>query len=105
MILPNGDILATGVPEDWFITAFWTGRLLPSALDSVTRLGCLLDIALHAKFAENYLLYFTYVKPGKEDPELATTAVGPARHDGRTTLSDVKDIIVAKLWNRTQRRQ
>src|SRR5262245_60715182 len=38
-------------------------------------LGGLLDIALHPKFPENRLIYFTYSKPGTEDPAKATLAV------------------------------
>ncbi len=61
-------------------------------------LGGLLDIALHPNFAQNRLIYFTYVKPGAEDPAHATTAVGRARWDGGSTLTDVKDVFVADAW-------
>ena len=58
-------------------------------------LGGLLDIAPHPSFAQNRWIYFTYSKPGAEDPAHATTAVGRARWDGGATLSDVKDVFVA----------
>jgi glucose/arabinose dehydrogenase len=57
-----------------------------------------MDIALHPNFAQNRLIYFTYSKPGAEDPAHATTAVGRARWDGGSTLTDVKDVFVADAW-------
>ncbi|HEY1754269.1 MAG TPA: PQQ-dependent sugar dehydrogenase [Bryobacteraceae bacterium] len=100
-ILPNGDMLVTERPGR--LRLVHNGVLDPTPLGPlpeirVRSLGGLLDIALHPKFAENHLIYFTYVKPGKDDPAHATTAVGRARYDGGTTLTDVKDIFVANAW-------
>ena len=52
----------------------------------------LLDLALHPRFAENRLVYFTYSKPGEDMSVRAALARG--RFDG-TTLADVRDIFVA----------
>lgn len=98
-ILPNGDMLITERPGR--LRLLHNGVLDPMPLGPMPEirarsLGGLLDIALHPKFAENHWIYFTYVKPGKEDPAHATTAVGRARYDGGTTLSDVKDIFLAE---------
>ena len=62
-----------------------------------TGLGGLLDVALHPRFAENHLIYLTYSKPG-EGQGNATTAVLRARWDGGSTLTDVKDILVANAY-------
>ncbi len=98
-ILPNGDMLITERPGR--LRLLHNGALDPTPLGPMPEirarsLGGLLDIALHPKFAENHWIYFTYVKPGKEDPAHATTAVGRARYDGGTTLSDVRDIFLAE---------
>ena len=95
-ILPNGDMLVTERPGR--LRLVHNGVLDPTPLGPmpeirVRSLGGLLDIALHPKFAENHWIYFTYVKPGAEDPAHATTAVGRARYDGGATLTDVKDVL------------
>ena len=53
----------------------------------------LMDIALHPRFAENQLVYFTYTKPleGKRP----TNAIARGRWDGKA-LVDVRDIFVAE---------
>jgi aldose sugar dehydrogenase len=51
----------------------------------------LMDIALHPQFAQNKLLYFTYLKPLDEGK--STTALARGRFDGRD-LSDVRDLLV-----------
>jgi len=100
-ILPNGDMLVTERPGR--LRLVHNGVLDPTPLGPMPEirarsLGGLLDIALHPKFAENHLIYFTYVKPGAEDPAHATTAVGRARYDGGATLTGVKDVFVANAW-------
>ncbi len=100
-ILPNGDMLVTERPGRLRVVR--KGVLDPTPLGPlpeirVRSLGGLLDIALHPNFAQNRLIYFTYVKPGAEDPAHATTAVGRARWDGGSTLTDVKDVFVANAW-------
>ena len=73
---------------------------LPKIL--ATGLGGLMDVSLHPQFAQNRLIYLTYSKPHADpmrcpsnDQCDATTAVLRARWDGGSTLTDVKDIIVA----------
>jgi glucose/arabinose dehydrogenase len=53
--------------------------------------GGLMDIALHPRFAENHLLYFTYTKPVEDDRGAPTVARG--RLQGGV-LEDVRDILV-----------
>jgi glucose/arabinose dehydrogenase len=69
---------------------------MPEVLDS--RLKGLQDIALHPRFTENRLIYFTYykLKPGEKD--VATATLGRARWDGGKTLSEVTDIFVSDAW-------
>ena len=69
---------------------------MPEVLD--VRLKGLQDIALHPRFTENRLIYFTYykLKPGEKD--VATATLGRARWDGGTALSDVKDLFVSDAW-------
>ena len=99
--VPGGDILVT--ERAGRLRVVRKGVLDPMPLGPlpeirVRSLGGLLDIALHPNFAQNRLIYFTYVKPGAEDPAHATTAVGRARWDGGATLTDVKDVFVADAW-------
>ena len=101
-ILPNGDMLVT--ERAGRLRLVHNGVLDPAPLGPLPQiravsLGGLMDIALHPNFAQNHLIYFTYSKPGPpENPAHATTAVGRARYDGGTTLSDVKDVFVAEAW-------
>ncbi|MBM3770013.1 MAG: PQQ-dependent sugar dehydrogenase [Acidimicrobiia bacterium] len=69
---------------------------IPDVLD--TRLKGLQDIALHPRFSENRLIYFTYykLKPGEKD--VATAVLGRARWDGGASLTDVKDVFVSDAW-------
>ena len=99
--IPGGDILVT--ERAGRLRVVRKGVLDPMPLGPLPEirarsLGGLLDIALHPNFAQNHWIYFTYVKPGAEDPAHATTAVGRARWDGGSTLTDVKDIFVADAW-------
>jgi glucose/arabinose dehydrogenase len=52
----------------------------------------LFDIALHPKFAENKLLYFTYSKPGPDGKSATTLARGRLESTG---LADVQDLFVS----------
>jgi glucose/arabinose dehydrogenase len=69
---------------------------MPAVLD--VRLKGLQDLALHPRFTENRLIYFTYykLKPGETD--VGTATLGRARWDGGTALSDVRDIFVSDAW-------
>jgi len=69
---------------------------MPEVLD--LRLKGLQDIALHPRFAENRLVYFTYYKPKPGEKDVATATLGRARWDGGAALSDVKDLFVSDAW-------
>ena len=63
---------------------------IPPVLDR--NLKGLNDLALHPRFAENQLIYFTYYKPVAGSPDMATAVLARARFDGAHALSDVKEI-------------
>ena len=63
-----------------------------------TGLGGLLDVSLHPRFATNRFIYLTYSKPGPGAGN-ATTAVMRAKWDGGSTLTEVKDILVADAYH------
>ena len=99
--LPDGDLLVTERPGRLRVVR--KGVLDPTPLGPLpkilaTGLGGLLDVALHPQFAQNRLIYLSYSKPGEGEGN-ATTAVVRARWDGGSTLTDVKDILVADAWH------
>jgi aldose sugar dehydrogenase len=99
--LPDGAMLITERPGR--LRVFRNGALDPTPIGPLpqmlaTGLGGLLDVSLHPNFAQNRLMYLTYSKPG-EGQGNATTAVMRARWDGGSTLTDVKDILVAKAYH------
>jgi glucose/arabinose dehydrogenase len=61
-------------------------------------LSGLMDVALHPKFAENKLIYFTYTKemPGK----MVATALGRGKLDG-SALTDVRELFASDAWDGT----
>jgi glucose/arabinose dehydrogenase len=69
---------------------------IPPVLDS--RLKGLQDIALHPRFAENRLVYFTYYKPKPGEKEVATATLARGRFDGSHALTDVRDLFVSDAW-------
>jgi len=96
--VPGGDMLVT--ERGGRLRVVRKGVLDPTPISGLPEiravsLGGLMDISLHPNFAQNRLIYFTYSKPGAEDPAHATTAVGRARWDGGPALTDVKDVFVA----------
>lgn len=99
--LPSGDILITeragrlrivrnGVVDPRPIEG------MPAVLD--VRLKGLNDIALHPRFAENRLVYFTYYKPKPGEHDVATATLARGRYDGGYALADVVDLFVADAW-------
>lgn len=67
--------------------------------------GGLMDLVLHPDFADNRLVYFTYVK-NAEPPAgaryYATTAMARGRlNAAQTALEDVEDVFVAEAWDTT----
>jgi glucose/arabinose dehydrogenase len=61
----------------------------------------LMDIALHPRFSENKLVYFTYTKP-LDGGKRSSNAVARGRWDGKA-LTDVRDIFVADPGNGASR--
>jgi glucose/arabinose dehydrogenase len=116
--LPDGDMLVTERPGR--LRVIRKGVLDPTPIGPLPEmlaegLGGMMDVSLHPQFAQNRLIYFTYSKrnpdPKRCPPESvrqtlpanqracsATTAVARARWDGGSTLTDVKDILVADGW-------
>ena len=119
--LPDGDMLVS--ERAGRLRLIHNGVLSPAAVAGLpsiyaNRLDGLMDLALHPRFAENRLVYFSYAKPG---PPLApgaapmssllpanlaqrgalgrtkTDAVARGRWDGHE-LVDVKDIFVSDNW-------
>ena len=101
VFLPDGSILVTERPGR--IRVIRNGVLDPKPLGGVPQPktngnGGLMDIALHPRFAENHLVYFTYDKPVEKDK--GTPAVARGRLEG-SALVDVRDIMVTDAWEGT----
>lgn len=69
---------------------------MPAVLD--LRLKGLQDLALHPRFEDNRLVYFTYYKPKPGETDVATATLARARWDGGRSLSEVQDIFVSDAW-------
>jgi glucose/arabinose dehydrogenase len=94
-LLPDGNILVT--ERDGHLRIIRGGSLDPQPVAGVppvqvVSMWGLMDVALHPKFAENRLVYLSYMKP---QGNRGTLAIGRGRFDG-TTLSDVSEIFVAR---------
>jgi len=59
------------------------------------RLGGLMDVVLHPRFAENRFVYLTYSKPG--DKDLIATALGRGTWDG-SALTNFQELFVVEPW-------
>jgi aldose sugar dehydrogenase len=95
--LPDGSMLVTERPGR--LRVIRNGVLDPKPVTGVPEvrakgIGGLLDIALHPRFAENHLLYFTYGKPVGSDS--SAPAVARGRLEGGELL-DVRDILAAEV--------
>lgn len=95
--LPDGAILVTERPGRLRIVR--NGVLDPTPVAGLPAikaqgLGGLMDIALHPKFSENHLLYFTYHKPPASGNGQGVITLARARWDG-AALADVQDIFSA----------
>ena len=91
--LPDGDFLVS-VRATGQVLVIRKGKLDPTPLAGLpamrtSRTTGMLDMALHPKFADNRLIYFTYHKA--LEGETYTLALGRGRYDG-TALSDVKEL-------------
>lgn len=92
--LPDGGILVTERAGRLRIVR--DGKLDPEPIGGIpgvvnTRLRGMNDLALHPKFAENHLIYFTYYKPVAGTANARAT-LARARYDGGHSLNDVRDI-------------
>ena len=101
--LPDGNMLVTERPGRLRIVR--NGVLDPAAVTGLPaigaqRLGGLQDIALHPKFAENRLLYFTYSKT--DGKGMIMSALGRGRLDlaasGGAALTNVQELAAAEPW-------
>ena len=96
--LPDGAVLVTERPGRLRIIR--NGVLEPASVTGLPtigaqRLGGLQDIALHPKFAENRLLYFTYSKT--DGKGMIMSALGRGRLSG-AELTNVQELIAAEPW-------
>lgn len=92
--LPDGSMLVTERPGR--LRLLRNGVLDPTPVSGVPAvraagLGGLEDIALHPRFAENHLVYLTYIKP--VDAQRGTPALARGRFENGA-LVDVEDLLV-----------
>jgi glucose/arabinose dehydrogenase len=119
-VLPNGDILVT--EKMGRLRIIRKGVLDPQPISGLPEINTkavnsgLMDIALHPRYAENKLVYFTYSKPKQGNPyedfgwtgnkkvlgrkgDAVAATLARARYDGGGSLTDVKDIFVPDSWS------
>ena len=101
VFLPDGSMLVTERPGR--IRVVRNGVVDPKPLGGVPVArtkgnGGLMDIALHPRFPENHLVYFTYDKPVENDRGAPTVARG--RLEG-SVLTEVRDILVTDAYEGT----
>ena len=99
--LPNADILIT--ERTGHLRMVRNGVLDPQEITGIPpvlhhRAFGLMDVALHPRFAENHLVYFTYSKPKAGETEVAAAALLRARYDGGHSLSEVQDLFVSNAF-------
>ncbi len=97
--LPDGTLLVTERPGR--LRAIRNGVLDPTPIAGVPRVrtdgnGGLMDLALHPKFADNHLVYFTYTKPVENGRGTPTLARG--RLEGGA-LVEVSDLLVPEAYD------
>ena len=98
VFLPDGRILVS--ERTGAIRVIRNGKLEPQSIAGVPQVVArsyqgLMDLALHPRFAENQLLYFTYSKGGPNNA--AANALGRGRLEGME-LKDVQELFVAEKW-------
>jgi len=96
--LPGGDMLVTERPGR--LRLIRNGILDPTPVAGLPRVrtdgnGGLMDVALHPRFAETRLVYFTYTKPLENGRGTPTLARG--RFEGGA-LADVRDLLVPEAY-------
>jgi glucose/arabinose dehydrogenase len=103
--LPSGNILIAEKAGAFRIIR--NGQLDPQPVSGspqvqVASSGGLMDVVLHPGFAENRLVYFTYVKndtPPDGADYYATTVMARGRlNAAETALENVEDVFVADAW-------
>jgi glucose/arabinose dehydrogenase len=99
--LPDGSMLVSERPGRLRIVR--NGVLDPKRIGGVPEVrtngnGGLMDIALHPRFAENHLVYFTYTKPVQNDRGAPTVARGTLENDA---LIDVHDLLITDAYEGT----
>ena len=108
--LPNGDILVA--ERSGSLRIVRSGVLdpqpianMPAVVRGPARRFGLWDVAVHPRFVENRLIYFTYLKPDASDNPVPLPGGNPirsgasvlarGRFDGGHSLTDVKDLFVS----------
>jgi glucose/arabinose dehydrogenase len=96
--LPGGEMLVT--ERSGQLRIIRNGVLDPQPVAGVPRskmqrLGGLMDVVLHPRFAENRFVYLTYSKPGEK--ELIATALGRGKWNG-SALTDFQELFVVEPW-------
>jgi glucose/arabinose dehydrogenase len=99
--LTDGSLLVTERPGRLRIVR--NGVLVPKQISGVPDVrtkgnGGLMDIALHPRFDENHLVFFTYTKPVENDKGSPTLARGRLEGD---SLTEVRDILVTDSYEGT----
>ena len=94
--LPDGSMLVT--ERQGRLRILRNGKLDPTPISGVPEVRAvsfdgLMDVAVHPRFADNKLVYLTYIKPMENNRGTAVLARG--RFDGHS-LQDVKEIFVAQ---------
>ena len=96
--LPDKSILVNEM--DGHLRIIRDGKLDPQPITGaptpqfVAGRGGLMDIALHPKFADNHLVYFTYDKQGEKG---STQAIARGELKGNQLIG-VKDVFVTETW-------
>jgi aldose sugar dehydrogenase len=96
--LPSGEMLVT--ERSGRLRIMRNGVLDPQPVAGVPqskmqRLGGLMDVVLHPRFAENHFVYLTYSKPG--DKDLIATALGRGTWNG-SALTNFQELFVVEPW-------
>ena len=96
--LPDGAMLIAERPGQLRVVR--NGKLDPVPVAGLPAVrtdgnGGLMDVAIHPRFAENHLIYFTYTKPVENGR--GTPALARGRLDGNK-LSEVKDLVVPDAY-------
>ncbi|MES2626171.1 MAG: PQQ-dependent sugar dehydrogenase [Pseudomonadota bacterium] len=101
---PLGDILFT--ERNVGTVRYYTqGQLVAEPvvdMKTIFPMEQLFDIELHPDFEQNHLIYFTYIKTGKNpngtDDYWVTTALARGRYENKQ-LVDIEEVYEAKAWS------